>query len=133
MLRGVLCRSLNISYLCFTLCLMGCFEVTIPAEEIATDASIGVPPDGPSSADTAGISGDSSNLGLNPIDIRSSPFEDIELPAACGSHCDCPQGWDCTNERCVSGSLPIYCCQNDGCPEEADCWTVDGLASVCTQ
>jgi len=131
MLAGVLRRANHFVCLCLTLLLMGCFEVTIPAGDGADAMGTGAA-DSAAAAATDTIAWGEFGPQLNPTDIVAPPFEDIELPAACSSHCDCPQGWDCTNERCISGTLPIYCCQNDGCPNDVECWTLDNTAGTCS-
>ena len=114
-------------------CLLGCIEVTIPADDAgATDSGLnrtdGEPIVPPGVID--GVDGGSSVL--SPTDASSAVAEDIELPQTCSSHCDCPQGWDCTNERCISGTLPIYCCSGPACPADAECWDSIGEKSQCS-
>ena len=113
-------------------CLLGCIEVTIPADDAgATDSSLNGTDGEPTVPPEIIGAMDGGSSVLNPTDASSPIAEDIELPPTCSSHCDCPQGWDCTNERCISGTLPIYCCTSPGCPDNAECWDSIGEKSQC--
>lgn len=54
-------------------------------------------------------------------------------PTPCESVCDCPQGWDCQqgSQLCIPSPFPVYCCDNDGCPEGAECRHEDGRYGTC--
>jgi hypothetical protein len=50
---------------------------------------------------------------------------------ACGSDCDCPQGYLCAIDECLPMSSPTYCCSKAGCPGGADCSTASGGFGTC--
>ena len=53
---------------------------------------------------------------------------------SCEAHCDCPQGEFCFYNKCVSDpSMPVYCCENEGCPPGAWCIKGDGSRSRCAE
>ena len=84
---------------------------------------------------------------LAPLCCTRSPCpvgQACELPAGelsecteeCVSHCDCYAGQACIDNQCVRDpDDPIgqagYCCENDLCPQDAQCQHPDGSAGVC--
>lgn len=54
-------------------------------------------------------------------------------PTPCESPCDCPQGMDCQmgSMLCIPGPFPVYCCENEGCPEGEQCISEEGGYGVC--
>lgn len=50
----------------------------------------------------------------------------------CKSPCDCAQGQDCQNGRCVVNPFPVYCCRLAGCPPNAECANPDGSKGTCS-
>lgn len=60
-------------------------------------------------------------------------INDGEDPIPCENPCDCPQGMDCQlgSQLCIPGPFPVYCCDNEGCPEGEQCRTEEGGYGVC--
>lgn len=50
----------------------------------------------------------------------------------CASPCDCKQGLDCQQGRCAKATLPIYCCEGQGCPPGEACITRAGQSQRCS-
>lgn len=42
---------------------------------------------------------------------------------SCTTACDCAQGYDCANGACVSGIVPVYCCDKPNCPAGSGCFS----------
>jgi len=112
----------------------GCIEVEIPAgggppgdNPTATGNPIVNPPD-------PAVTDGPDSASLNAVDNGGGSGEDpIDLPESCGSHCDCPQEFDCINARCVRGEQPIHCCAKPECPAATKCWFKDGTPGSCTE
>lgn len=68
-------------------------------------------------------------------DAREAARElnDGEDPTPCENPCDCPQGMDCQmgSQLCIPGPFPVYCCDNEGCPDGEQCQFEDGTFGVC--
>ena len=53
-------------------------------------------------------------------------------PLVCKTPCDCAAGQDCVNTKCITGTKPIYCCDNkQQCPAGAACKDKTGKAGTC--
>lgn len=119
------------------LVLASCVEVTIPPEApgSGTSGTTTGPPvvNPPIGSDDPTLSGADASSGLQAVDAGSTGTGggDVEVPTACGTHCDCPPGLDCINLRCVLGDSEIQCCTHPGCPSGAPCWFADGQKGAC--
>ncbi len=49
----------------------------------------------------------------------------------CKNNCDCAQGLACKEGFCVKESLPVYCCEKQGCPAGEKCFSARGGSQVC--
>lgn len=52
-------------------------------------------------------------------------------PPVCKTACDCSQGFDCINNQCISGFVPVYCCSKAGCPKGSTCINPDNTKGQC--
>ena len=50
---------------------------------------------------------------------------------ACTSHCDCEQGWTCETGECALADPLVFCCGQDGCPENETCFDAAGNQGLC--
>lgn len=115
---------------------VGCIDVTIPAEETngedtgSTTGTVVVPPEG-----QPPLGGPDAGGGtLTPTDAGQAEGDaGVELPPSCDTHCDCPPDFDCINNVCVMGNLPIQCCSHPKCPSGERCWSADGVEGVCAE
>ena len=125
-------RALSIAVL---LLATGCITIEVPTDTgsgtglMPTGSSTGVTTDPPIMRPTEDAGG---GTGVNPTDAGGGGGEsDVSVPPSCGTHCDCPPGYDCINERCVLGELAIQCCTHPECPAGERCWSEAGLEGVC--
>ena len=52
----------------------------------------------------------------------------------CQAHCDCPQGLFCYYGTCIDDPrMPVYCCEKEGCPPGAMCFSETGVRSRCAE
>jgi len=51
--------------------------------------------------------------------------------SVCKSHCDCAQGLMCAGGKCIAGFVPVYCCDNPGCPPKKSCTFRNGSKGTC--
>ena len=51
----------------------------------------------------------------------------------CETHCDCNQGLMCIQGQCIAGIIPVFCCENPGCPEGERCTHADGSEGICEE
>ncbi len=106
--------------------------------------------DGPSSSESLGDSSTTTDL-TNPNkdqDLVERGLPDSNLPEpgpepgtttpdegklgdTCQTACDCSQGLDCQQGKCVQPSLPIYCCDKPLCPQNEVCITRQGSRGQC--
>jgi hypothetical protein len=56
---------------------------------------------------------------------------DVPGPEPCQSACECPQGEACVDGVCALGAAPVFCCEQDECPDGGLCTSTDGLSSLC--
>lgn len=75
-----------------------------------------------------------------PIDVTPPPDLQPDTPPAdqggkpgepCKTPCDCKQGFDCQNNVCTKATLPIYCCEKQGCPANETCVNKSGQKGKC--
>ncbi|TNE52155.1 MAG: hypothetical protein EP343_01790 [Deltaproteobacteria bacterium] len=53
-------------------------------------------------------------------------------PATCKSPCDCNAGEDCVSNKCVTGTKPVFCCDDaQKCPSGAACRDKNNVAGTC--
>lgn len=53
-------------------------------------------------------------------------------PIGCTSPCDCPSGQDCVGTKCVTGTQPVYCCDDPSkCPAGQACRDKQNKAATC--
>src|SRR5213075_2836449 len=44
-----------------------------------------------------------------------------ELSQRCRTACDCSPGLTCSNGQCITGTVPVFCCESDRCPVGQQC------------
>ncbi len=49
----------------------------------------------------------------------------------CNSHCDCDQGWSCNDGECALADPLVFCCGQEGCPENETCFNAAGDQGLC--
>ncbi len=49
----------------------------------------------------------------------------------CRTACDCDPGLGCVDGQCVSGIIPVYCCEGDVCPVGEQCQSRSGHSGRC--
>ncbi|MBK06591.1 MAG: hypothetical protein CL920_39950 [Deltaproteobacteria bacterium] len=54
-----------------------------------------------------------------------------EKDGTCTQRCDCPQGQECRDSKCVILDAPVYCCDRDQCPIGKACLNADGSNGSC--
>jgi hypothetical protein len=126
MLHGVI-RSLR--HLTCVIALCSCVGVTLePTQDTVTPLDAWPVEDTftPMDATTDGVVPD---LILVDAPVNDDSRSNDWIP--CDTHCDCPVGQDCINDRCVEGSQAIHCCGALDCPAGEDCWTKDGMPGIC--
>lgn len=90
----------------------------------------------PQGLDAGGIDSQHSPSG---IDSKHSPdafpwpdWSILDGSPPCKDHCDCPQEWFCLSSQCVRDPrMPVYCCDNAGCPPGQWCVDSNGQRSLC--
>ncbi len=49
----------------------------------------------------------------------------------CQQRCDCPQGQECSEGKCIFPTTPVYCCSRDNCPQGLACVDTSGKSETC--
>ncbi|MEE2643639.1 MAG: hypothetical protein VYD19_01790, partial [Myxococcota bacterium] len=50
----------------------------------------------------------------------------------CETACDCSPGLACLAGRCTLGATPVFCCNSERCPFDADCEDLRGRLGLCS-
>ncbi len=120
---------------------------TVAAGDAARDTTLDTPADGSTvdtSPDTPGDTAvadstvDSSGGSDTGVDSGSKDTgvtdtgTTKDTGGGCTTACDCSPGLGCVSGKCISGFVPVYCCEGATCPTGQQCQHgADGTMSKC--